>query len=79
VRPQPPHQVAHVTDAAGRGEAHGQVEGLPADGAGSFRLVLGGTGGGEQGQVEGPAADVAAIHVEGTARVPGGVGARLFP
>ena len=45
-RPEPPCQVADVVDAAGRGEAYGQVKGLPSDGARPFRLVLGGVGGG---------------------------------
>src|SRR6266705_3148963 len=44
-RPEPPRQVADVVDAAGGGEAHRQVKGLPSDGARSFRLVLGGVGG----------------------------------
>jgi hypothetical protein len=42
------------------------------DGARPFRLVLGSAGGGEQGQVERPAADIAAVHVQGTPRVAGG-------
>jgi hypothetical protein len=36
-------------------------------------LALGGVGGGEQGEVEGPAAHVAAVHVQGAAGVAGGV------
>jgi hypothetical protein len=37
------------------------------------RLALGRIGGGEQAEVEGPAADVAAVHVQGAAGVAGGV------
>jgi len=71
--PEPPRQVADVVDAAGGGEANGQVKGLPTDGARPFRLVLGGVGGGEQGKIEGPPTDVAAVHVQGSPRIPGGV------
>jgi hypothetical protein len=62
--PEPPYKVAHVAHTAGRGEADSQVKGLPSDVACLLRLAPGGVGGGEQGQVEGPAAYVAAVHVQ---------------
>ncbi len=62
--PKPPYKVAHVADTAGRGETDGQVKGLPSDVARLLRLALGGVGGGEQGEVECPAAHVAAVHVQ---------------
>src|SRR5437763_16740414 len=72
-RVQDAYEVADVADAAGRGEADGQVQCLPPYDRRFLRLALGGVGGGEQGEVEGPAADVAAVHVQGAARVAGGV------
>lgn len=62
--PKPPYKVAHVTDTTGRGEADGQVKGLPPDLARLLRLTLLSVSGGEQGQVEGPATYVAAVHVQ---------------
>ena len=61
---QDTNQVADVADAAGRGEAYGQVQGLPPDDRRLHWLVLRRVCGGEQGEVESPAADVAAIHVQ---------------
>src|ERR1700736_900367 len=68
--PKPPYKVAHVTDAAGRREADGQVKGLPSDVACLLRLVLRGVSGGEQGQVERPAAHGTAVHVQWAPRIP---------
>ena len=45
-------------------EPGGQVQRLPADRAGLVRFRPGRRGGGEQGQVERPAADEAAVHVQ---------------
>jgi len=63
-RAQDAYEVADVADAAGRSEADGQVQCLPPDDRCLLGLALGGVGGGEQGEVEGPAADVAAVHVQ---------------
>jgi hypothetical protein len=68
LRAQSAHEVAYVVDAAGRGEADGQVQCLPPDSRRPLWLARGGVGSGEQGEVEGPAADVAAVHVQGAAR-----------
>src|ERR1700678_1001732 len=76
LRAQDTDQVAYVADAAGGGEADGQIQCLPPDSRRLLWLALGGVGGGEQGEVEGPAAYVAAVHVQGAGRVAGGV-ARL--
>jgi hypothetical protein len=74
--PEPADQVAYVADTAGRVEAGGQVKGLPSNVARLLQLTLRCVRGGEQGQVEGPVAYVAAVHVQGTLGIPGGV-ARL--
>jgi hypothetical protein len=63
-RAEGPHEVADVADAAGGGEADGQVQCLPPDGCRLHRLVLGGIGGREQGEVESPASYVAVVHVQ---------------
>jgi len=68
--PEPQHQVAHIANTAGRSEAYGQVKGLPTDAARPLRLVLRSMSSGEQRQVEGAAAYVAAVHVKGTPRIP---------
>jgi hypothetical protein len=54
-------------------DADRQVQGLPTHDAGLLGLALGGVGGREQGQVEGAAPDVAAVHVEGPSGVTGRV------
>jgi hypothetical protein len=63
-RAQYANQVADVADAAGRGEADGQVQGLPPHDRRLLGFALRRVCGGEQGEVEGSAADVAAVHVE---------------
>ncbi len=63
-RAQDAYEVADVADAAGGGEADGQVQCLPPDDGRLLGFALGGVGGGEQGEVEGPAAYVAAVHVQ---------------
>jgi hypothetical protein len=60
LRAQDAYEVADVADAAGGGEADGQVQCLPPDDRCLLGFALGGVGGGEQGEVEGPATDVAA-------------------
>lgn len=73
VRPKPPHKVTCVPHTPRRCEADSQVKGLPSDGTCLLGLVLRGVSGGEQGQVEGSAAHVTAVHIQGAPRVTRGV------
>jgi hypothetical protein len=57
-------QVAEVADGSGGTSLGGQGQGFRADGAGPVWLALSGVDAGEQGQVEGSAADVSVVHAQ---------------
>ena len=71
LRAKDSYEVADVADAASGSEAHGQVQCLPTDDRRLLGLLLCRIGGGEQGEVEGPATYVAAVRVQGAACTAG--------